>query len=67
MLRFFYTQVMCVCVCFSIGKVYREFFVVSLTIADLAMIMTLTTWNFLDFRVGENEKPLKQYLFAQRW
>ena len=29
------------------------------------MIMALTTWNLLDFRVAEKEKLLKQYLFAQ--
>ena len=31
---------------------------VLLTIADLAMIMPLTTWNLLDFRVAEKEKLL---------
>ena len=31
------------------------------------MIMTLTTWNSLDFRVAEKEKLLKQYSFAQPW
>ena len=29
------------------------------------MIMPLTTWNLLDFRVAEKEKLRKQYLFAQ--
>ena len=52
----------------SIGTIFREIFVVLLTtIADLAMIMPLTTWNLLDFRVAEKEKLLKQYMFAQLW
>ena len=31
------------------------------------MIMPLTTWNLLDFRVAKKEKLLKHYLFAQPW
>ena len=38
---------------------------VLLTIADLGMIMPLTTWNLLDFTVVEKEKLRKHYLFAQ--
>ena len=61
----FYTQV--IWFFFSIGTIFREVFGVLLTVADLAMIMPLTTWNWLDFRVVEKEKLLKQDLFAQPW
>ena len=40
---------------------------VLLTIADLAKIMPLTTWNLLAFRVAEKEEVLQQHLFAQPW
>ena len=40
---------------------------VLLTTADLAMIVPLTTWNLLDFRVAEKKTLLKQDLFAQPW
>ena len=52
MIRFFF---------FSIGTIFREIFVVLLTIADLGMIMPSTTWSLLDVRVAEKEKLLNQY------
>ena len=52
---------------FSSGTTFRELFAVLLTVADLALVMTWTTWNLLDFRVVEKEKLLKQFLFAQPW
>ena len=52
---------------FSVGTIFHEVFVVMLTIADLAMIMPLSTWYLIDSRVAEKEKLLKRYLFAQPW
>ena len=51
----------------SSGTMFREVFVVLLTIADLAMTMPLATWNLIDFRVAEKEEVLQQHLFAQPW
>ena len=37
----------------------HELFVVSLTVADLAMVMPSTTGNLLDFRLAEKVKLLR--------
>ena len=44
---------------FLIGAILHELFVVSLTVADLAMVMPSTTGNLLDFRLAEKVKLLR--------
>ena len=52
----------------QLEQYFAKIFVILLTIiADLAMIVPLTTWNLLDFRVAEKKTLLKQDLFAQPW
>ena len=63
---FFYTQVIWFFF-LQLEQYFANYSWFCLTIADLAMIMPLITWNLLDFRVAEKEKLLKQYLLAQPW
>lgn len=49
-----------------VETVVREKIVVLSIVADFAVILPLTSWNLLDFRLVEKEKLLEQHCSLSR-